>query len=86
MDELEPHDVGFNTIEATIDDKTAEQLCCIYVEHAMHPASQSLFDDLMAEGVGVKYALYCAVINQSVIEALLEDLDSPDRLIPPFDI
>ena len=86
MSELEPQETEFSTITADIDDDTAEKLCRIYVESAMHPATVSLFEELLSEGVDVQYALYRAVINQSVIAALLDDLNKPGHPIPPFDI
>lgn len=86
MSELEPQETEFSTITANIDDETAEKLCRIYVERNMHPASLSLFDDLLSEGAIAQYALYRAVINQSVIAALLEDLNKSGQPIPPFDI
>ena len=86
MEELEPQDAEFSIITANIADETADALCRIYVEQVMHPASLSLFDELVSEGADVPYALYRAVINQSVIEALLEDLNKPGHPIPPFDI
>lgn len=86
MDDLDSQDTGFSTITANIDDDTAEKLCRMYVERAMHPATVSLFNELIAGGAGMPYALYRVVINQSVIEALLEDLNKPGHPIPPFDI
>lgn len=86
MEELEPQDTEFSAITANFDDGIAEELCRIYVERTMHPASLSLFNDLMLECGDTQYALYRAVINQSVIEALIEDLNKQQRPIPPFDI
>lgn len=86
MSEIESQNSEFSTIEANIDDETAEKLCRMYVEHAMHPATLSLFNELMGGGSDVQYALYRAVINQSVIAALLEELNKPGHPIPPFDI
>lgn len=86
MSELEPQDTEFSTITANVDDDTAEKLCCMYVEGAMHPASLSLFNELLSDGEDVQYALYRAVINETIIAALLEDLNKPGHHIPPFDI
>lgn len=86
MSELEPQDTKFSTITANVDDETAEKICRMYVERMMHPATVSLFDQLLDEGADIQYALYRAVINQSIIASLLEDLDKPGHPIPPFDI
>ncbi len=86
MNELEPQDTEFNTISINLDDEVAEELCRIYVEQNMHLASLSLFTDLMSEGADVQHALYRAVINQTVITSMFEDLNKPGHPIPPFDI
>lgn len=83
MNEL---DTEFSTIDAIIDDETTQKLCHMYVKRMMHPASLMLFEELLSGGGNVQYALYRAVINQSVLTALIEDMDESVHPITPFNI
>lgn len=87
-EDLEPQSgtEEFVNLDANIDPDTIMALCRVYVETRMHPATVSLFNEVMSVDGNIEEALFRSVINEMVIQALVDQLARTSAPIPPFNI
>jgi len=70
---------GCVQVEIDFDDDFIESFALAWIKRNMESASVSVMDDMIAEGKAYNEAVYRAVINQAIIDAIREGIKA-DKL------
>lgn len=68
--------VGFEMVEINLSDEDMVTLINRFVNTKLREASQLTFDEERKNGMNIEDALFCAIINETILEALIEQIDS----------
>jgi hypothetical protein len=66
---------GFETIEINMSDEDKTALVERFVNTKLKEASQLTFDEERKNGMNIEDALFYAIINEVVLDALIEQID-----------
>ncbi len=74
----------YSKIEVNLDDDVKISLISLFVTNNLDKASQEAFTDTIKSGGFLEDALYAAVLNEMIIEAMMDQFEKQEGI--PIDI